>query len=74
MSGAKNEGLAEKIAIVGAQLDPKQLDQIEGLNAQIASLKSQVNSWMSKYADEKRSCEWWKRKAKKLEKQIGETT
>ena len=71
---AKNEGLVEKIAIVGAQLDPKQLDQIEGLNAQVSTLKSQVNSWMSKYADEKRSCEWWKRKAKKLANQIGETT
>ena len=66
----KNEGLVEKLAIVEAQLDPKQLDQIEGLNAQISTLKSQVNSWQSKYADVKRERDSWKRKAKQLEKQL----
>ena len=67
---AKNEGLVEKLAIVGAQLDPEQLDQIEGLRAQIATFKSQVNSWQSKYADVKRERDSWKRKAKQLEKQL----
>ena len=70
---AKNEGLAEKLAIVGAQLDPKQLDQIEGLGSQIATLKSQVNSWMSKFADMKRARDLWKRKVKQLEKQLAST-
>ena len=67
---ARNEGLVEKLAIVGAQLDPEQLDQIDGLRAQIATLKSQVNSWMSKANEAMRSRDWWNRKAKQLEKQL----
>ena len=69
----KNEGLAEKLAIVEAQLDPKQLNQIDGLHAQIATLKSQVNSWQSKHNEMKRSRDWWRRKAKQLERQLSAT-
>lgn len=69
---ATNEGLAEKLAIVEAQLDPGQLDQLDGLRAQIATYKSQVNSWMSKHAEATRSRNWWRRKAKQLEKQLAQ--
>lgn len=70
---AKNEGLVEKLAIVGAQLEPGQLDQIEGLHSQIATLKSQVNSWISKHDSEMRSRKRWEKKTKALEKKLGET-
>lgn len=70
---AEKEDLAEKNALLIAQLDPKQLDQLDGLRAQIATLKSQVNSWQSKCNDAKRSRDWWKRKAKALETQLALT-
>ena len=69
---ATNEGLVEKLAIVEAQLDPGQLDQIGGLHAQVSTLRSQLNARMFDLQKMQRSRNWWKRKAEALEKQLAE--
>ena len=65
---ARNEGLIEKLAIVSAQLDPEQLDQLDGLRAQISTLKSQINECISKCGELQRDRNNWRKRAKTLEK------